>query len=138
MQYLQFTAMTIYVDNDGKLKCAPFGRGVSEGILEYEGVDLFNTDKWQHISCIFSNENYVKGQYLAVNLDPERNPVKDFEQIIATPRTFVKSIADFEVAVANSNANVWQVNIGNDKDFSKKIYGTFKDIRLWNSARSDG
>ena len=76
---------------------------------------------------------------MAVNLDPERNPVKDFEQIIATPRTFVKSIADFEeVAVANSNANVWQVNIGNDKDFSKKIYGTFKDIRLWNSARSDG
>ena len=85
--------MTIYVDAKGKLKCAPFGRGTDGAIIEYEGVDVFNTDKWQHISCIFSNEKYVKGQYLAVNLDPSRKPVENFEQTVLTPRSFVKSIA---------------------------------------------
>ena len=32
-------AMTIYIDNDGLLKCAPFGLGgAKESILVYEGV----------------------------------------------------------------------------------------------------
>ncbi len=32
-------AMTIYIDNDGLLKCAPFGLGQApEKILVYEGV----------------------------------------------------------------------------------------------------
>ena len=59
--------MTIYVDEVGRLICAPFGTNLAKVV--YEGVDLFNTDSWQHISCMFSDAGFVKGQYLAVNLD---------------------------------------------------------------------
>ena len=34
--------------------------------------------------------------------------------------------------------NAWNVIIGNDKAFSKSFYGSFKDVRLWKSVRSDG
>ena len=27
--------------------------------------------------------------------------------------------------------------VGNNQDFSSKLYGSFKDIRLWQSVRSD-
>ena len=138
MEDAQFSAMTIYVEN-GKLKCAPFGLNIDIKV-EYEGVDLFNTDKWQHISCIFSNERYVKGQYLAVNLDPETHFVKNFEQIVLTPRSYTQIIAaGTKSYLPNfSRDNQWTVIVGNGPYQTKTIYGTFKDIRLWKTDRSDG
>ena len=80
-----FTAMTIYVNADGNLVCSPYGR--DRGIdLVYEGVNPLTTDKWQHISCSFLKGKFVKGQYLAINLDYDVN--SDFADAILYPQTF--------------------------------------------------
>ena len=54
--------MDIYVE-DGTLKCAPFGNYADENkILSYDiGSNPLETSEWQHITCIFINELYVKG-----------------------------------------------------------------------------
>ena len=58
MESNQQNAMSIYVE-DGKLKCSPFGRKTGTDAkfeLVYEGVgNPLEIDKWQHISCAFSN-----------------------------------------------------------------------------------
>ena len=54
MENLEFNVMTIYVE-DGLLKCSPFGRNKGYDLV-YEGVgNPLEVDKWQHISCVFSN-----------------------------------------------------------------------------------
>lgn len=45
--------------------------------MVYEGVgNPLEIDMWQHISCASSNKKFVKGQYLAVNLDPTGAPIE--------------------------------------------------------------
>ena len=58
-------AMEIYVE-DNKLKCAPFGRPTGVGdaekdVLVYGDINPFLVDEWQHITCIFVKDRYVKG-----------------------------------------------------------------------------
>jgi hypothetical protein len=54
MENLEFNVMTIYVE-DGLLKCSPFGRNKGFDLV-YEGAgNPLEIDKWQHISCVFSN-----------------------------------------------------------------------------------
>jgi hypothetical protein len=74
--------MEIYVDN-GVLTCAPFGRGRGE-VLTYDGIDIMNIDMWQHVSCTYIKQRYVKGQYLAVNMDPD-GPKTGFFKTILRP-----------------------------------------------------
>jgi len=51
---VQEESMSIYVDTDGQLKCAPFGPNSQENlILTFTGVKPFATNKWQHITCAF-------------------------------------------------------------------------------------
>jgi len=86
--------MAIYVEN-GELKCAPFGFQNGEpknpeSILTYSGIRPLEEAKWQHISCIYLNQRYVKGQYLAINTGDEGS--KNFREEILRPKTFAKSI----------------------------------------------
>jgi hypothetical protein len=53
-------AMTIYIDTDGLLKCAPFGRD-GDSILVYDGVYPYDSDVWQHVSCIYDRDSSVTG-----------------------------------------------------------------------------
>lgn len=44
---VQEESMSIYVDTDGQLKCAPFGPNSQENlILTFTGVKPFETKKW--------------------------------------------------------------------------------------------
>lgn len=58
--------MEIYVENN-TLMCAPFGRpregenNFGKDVLEYTGINPFNVTDWQHISCTFIKDHYVKG-----------------------------------------------------------------------------
>lgn len=59
--------MAIYVE-DGMLKCAPYGYTKNrELVLNYAEfnpdtkIDVLNEKKWQHISCIYIKDKYVKG-----------------------------------------------------------------------------
>jgi len=52
--------MAIYVE-DGVLKCGPYGKNDTKLVLEYTNIDPLNTMEWQHISCIYKNNMYVKG-----------------------------------------------------------------------------
>lgn len=53
--------MAIYVEKN-VLKCAPFGYRTDEAlVLSYEGIDPLETEEWQHISCIYIKNLYVKG-----------------------------------------------------------------------------
>lgn len=62
--------MTIYIDTDGLLKCAPFGMKASKDtILVYDGINPYTYDSWQHVSCIYDRDSTVTGQYLAFNTD---------------------------------------------------------------------
>jgi len=79
----QFSAMTIYVDQEGKLICAPFGTNKDVKMV-YEGVDLLNTDSWQHVSCMYSDQKYVKGQYIDVNI----NKKADITSTLLHPQSF--------------------------------------------------
>ena len=42
-------AMSIYIDIDNKLKCAPFGRNNPDLIMVYEDAMPTLTDKWQYV-----------------------------------------------------------------------------------------
>jgi hypothetical protein len=53
-------AMTIFIDSDGLLKCAPFGRD-GDYILVYDGVYPYDSDVWQHVSCIYDRDSSVTG-----------------------------------------------------------------------------
>lgn len=67
--------MAIYVENE-ELKCAPFGfvdgqPKDPDSILTYKGVNPLKVYEWQHISCVYLRQKYIKGQYLALSLDKE-------------------------------------------------------------------
>lgn len=136
MQDSLFSAMTIFIEN-GVLKCSPLGlnRGYD---LVYEGVRPLETDSWQHISCMFSHAKFVKGQYLAVNMDPETQD-DDFAAEILKPKSFFQEITDAEIENPNiSFENEWDIILGNSAVRSQSFYGSLKDVRLWRSLRSDG
>ena len=70
--------MAIYVE-DGVLKCAPFGRCMDPtSELVFEGINPLTIDSWQHISCSFARRKYIKGQFLAVNMDPDGAVLEGF------------------------------------------------------------
>ena len=49
------------------------------------------------------------------------------------------SVVDSGITNPNINSEFnWQMTLGNDENFSKAFYGSFKDFRLWKSVRSDG
>ena len=80
--------------------------------LVYEGVDVFNTDTWQHISCMFSDARFVKGQYLAVNLDLQNEgQSQDITQTLLLPQSFTESITIKSEVLSTQ----WEVYVGNDK-----------------------
>ena len=63
----------------------------------------------------------------------------DFAKKVLLPKSYSLSLAKAELESPNvAGANAWNVIIGNDKAFSKSFYGSFKDVRLWKSVRSDG
>ena len=105
--------------------------------------------RWQHISCTYNRDKYVKGQYLAVDIpDPAIvEDIKEFPFKILQPQTFAKSIyLPKEVTIVNQNAqHRWTVILGNDfKDegeakfvYYKYFAGSFKDVRLWKTSRTD-
>lgn len=63
-------AMTVFIDTDGLLKCAPFGVDSSrETILVYGNVRPTEIDAWQHVSCIYDRDSAITGQHLAFNTD---------------------------------------------------------------------
>jgi len=75
LELFSFNSMVIYVENN-ELKCAPFGfvdgeLKDEESVLTYSGVNPLLVSEWQHISCMFKRQKYVKGQYLKVNFDEE-------------------------------------------------------------------
>ena len=107
----RFEAMTIHVE-DGKLKCSPRGRGLGYDLV-YEGVNPFAVDKWQHISCIFHNQRYTKGQYLAVNIDSEDTD-REFERAIGLPISFGIGANDPFIATQQN----WSLILANDVNFS--------------------
>lgn len=131
--------MDIYVE-DGTLKCAPFGNHIDDKkILSFDiGSNPLETSEWQHITCIFINELYIKGQYLKIDMDPDVAE-KSFPDKILRPSTFSKSVKLDDVD--NPNANLyqqrrWTVTLGNDNPL-KEFAGSFKDVRVWKSARTD-
>lgn len=83
--------MVIYY-HDNKLKCAPFGINSNANIV-YGDINPFSVPRWQHISCTFRNGRFIKGHYLAVNLDTE-GPLTGFEDYYRNAQTFYKSISD--------------------------------------------
>lgn len=142
-------AMAIYVE-DQQLKCAPFGYGKDEdSVLTYGTIDPLTVDSWQHISCIFYRNKYVKGQYLAINMEPSEarggtgKRVESFQDDILRPQQFSRTIyKKEEIAFTNfANQHRWTVLLGNDYkspgEYYKHFSGSFKDVRLWKSARSD-
>ena len=145
--------MAIYVEN-GELKCAPFGFDQKTGelkdpttVLTYTGVNPLTEEKWQHITCIYLQNKYVKGQYLAINLESQDKSERDiansdFKTKILSPKTFAKHIYKFKdsevVQILNESApQRWNVILGNNVTVSASFYGSFKDVRLWKSTRSD-
>ena len=70
------SAMTVYVQ-DGLLYCSPFGRNKGFDLV-YDGIRPLAETRWQHIACIFSNGNWVKGSYLAIDIDVDA-PVPDLD-----------------------------------------------------------
>ena len=60
-------AMTIFIDEDGLLKCAPFGRKTAdlETILTYGEIKPASTFNWQHVSCVYKQSKYIRGEYLS-------------------------------------------------------------------------
>ena len=63
--------MALYVENDN-LICAPFGRCADPNTeLVYTGVNPLKIDKWQHISCTFVRNKFVKGQFLEINMESD-------------------------------------------------------------------
>ena len=53
--------MSIYVEND-VLKCGPYGNSTAaELVLTYDDIKPFSTTEWQHITCIYMHDMYVKG-----------------------------------------------------------------------------
>lgn len=93
--------------------------------------------RWQHIACTFKKSTYIKGHYLAVNLDPE-GPLEDFDVYYKAEKTFYK---DINAQITNrpnfDSAIDFNIVIGNVRDLSKIMYGSFKDVRIWAKARSD-
>ena len=90
--------MAIYVE-DSRLKCAPFGYGKdADSVLTYGAIDPFAVDSWQHISCIFYRNKYVKGQYLAINMEPSVEKggtgrrIDGFQRDISRPQQFSQGI----------------------------------------------
>ena len=64
--YYTTNVMSIYVENN-ELKCAPFGfvNGTEsrdpESVLTFKGINPLEVSEWQHISCVFLRQKYVKG-----------------------------------------------------------------------------
>jgi hypothetical protein len=96
----QFTLniMVIYVEDD-QLKCSPFGFVDGEprdpdSVLTYTGVNPLEVAEWQHISCVFLRQKYVKGQYLALSLDAEDADLSksDFREKTLRPQTFSRNV----------------------------------------------
>ena len=143
--------MDIFVE-DKKLKCAPFGRKTAlehdvedydKLVLTYGEIDPLSTVEWQHITCILVNDVFVKGQYLKINMT-EIDESYDFPVRILRPSTFAKSIKDLSDKLTKpleySNANLveqrrWTVVLGSQD--GKYFAGSFKDVRLWKTARTD-
>ena len=98
LSIFSFNTMVIYVEDD-EMKCAPFGFVDGEvkdpdSLLTYKGVNPLKVSKWQHISCIFVRQKFVKGQYLAVDLDEEGadTATSKFRDNINRPLTFAKQV----------------------------------------------
>ena len=141
--------MAIFVE-DSQLKCAPFGFTDSGGfkdpdsVLTFKGINPLTETKWQHISCIYKREHFVKGVYLAINLDVDANTTNSstFKEQSLRPKTFSKSIlkADSSAVIQIFNQNRiqrWNVILGNDANFTASFFGSFKDVRVWKTTRSD-
>ena len=86
----------------------------------------------------------MKGQYLAVNLDPEGEDLSNSTFVPTTlrPKTFARSIfrqkESDQVLITNyAQSARWNLILGNDAALTKFFYGSFKDVRIWKSTRSD-
>ena len=131
--------MLIYVEN-GELKCAPFGdaSGPIGEPLVFTGINPFAVSEWQHITCIYVQQKYVKGQYLAIDIDLT-NPRDDFKEKTLRPKTFAQSIyTKPEFILANQSQQYrWNVILGNRPQLDLVFFGSFKDVRIWKSVRTD-
>mmetsp|Transcript_18883 Transcript_18883/g.23453 ORF Transcript_18883/g.23453 Transcript_18883/m.23453 type:complete len:82 (-) Transcript_18883:91-336(-) len=73
------SGMVVYV-RDGQLKCEPYGLNSGQTLV-FGDINPFSVAKWQHISCVFSHQRYIKGHYLAVNLESDGGPLEGFETL---------------------------------------------------------
>ena len=70
-------------------------------------------------------------QYVAVDLDDN-----DLTDKASSPQTsYSENISNYEFSFT-PETDTLTVSIGNDSSFSKKIFGSFKSVRLWGKARS--
>jgi len=88
--------MTIFIDKDGLLKCAPFGVNSSpNAILTYTGFRPYDKAIWHHVSCSYDRDKSVLGQVLAVNLSKIKGAsIASGVHDGLLPKTFSRSIAD--------------------------------------------
>ena len=140
--------MKIVVEDD-VLKCLPFGMASDSADykdnlefdeLIYEGINPLEVDKWQHITCTYIKGRYVKGQYLAIDIEEDKdnsvwkpfyNADFDAETDITNGWDITGSIeamnwdgkTDLERAI-EINAKPFADDILRPQTFSKSIYKT--------------
>ena len=86
-------------------------------------------------------QRFVKGQYLALNINEDGTPNPGFLEETLRPKTFARSIyLEQDKKITNENLlkqHRWNVILGNNGNFAAYFAGSFKDIRLWKKARTD-
>ena len=70
-----------------------------------------------------------------LNDDDEADGGSDLSQKLLLPKSFSKSTTVDNTILRLSKR--WTIYVGNNKELTQSIYGSYKDIRLWNSVRSD-
>jgi len=79
----------------------------------------------------------VKGQYLAIDRDSNNF---DFKTQYMRGKSFAKSIFNEKRVFEFENEfrdYRWNVILGNNSTFGYLFYGSFKDVRVWSSSRTD-
>ena len=86
-------------------------------------------------------QRFVKGQYLALNINADGSPNPGFLESALRPKSFARSIyLEQDNKITNENLlkqHRWNVILGNNGNFAAYFAGSFKDIRLWKKARTD-
>ena len=130
-------AMSIYIDTDNKLKCAPFGRSQPDFIMIYEDADPTATTKWQYVQCQYKLERTVMGRYLEYRYDYEYQSHSEYEEKLFDRRSVLTHT--YTLGLGNSDfrnknyvsAEKWTIMIGNDLRKSLSIDMLIRNVHVW-------